>query len=75
MNAILSEKGQITIPKPIREDLGLTAGSVLDFQEENGRIFIRKVIAENPISAWRGKGRLPGGDSVEDYLSKIRDAE
>jgi antitoxin PrlF len=72
MNAILSEKGQVTIPKAIRDELGLTAGSVLDFSESEGRIIVRKVMAENPISAWRGRGRLPTGRSVTDYLNTIR---
>lgn len=75
MNAILSEKGQVTIPKLIRDDLGLTTGTVLDFQEENGRIIIRKVVAENPVSAWRGRGQLPGNLSVDGYLGQIRDGE
>lgn len=72
MNAVLSEKGQVTIPKPIRDGLGLVAGSILDFEEEEGRIVVRKVVAENPISAWRGRGRLPVGKSVSDYLQILR---
>lgn len=73
MNAIVSEKGQVTIPKVIRDDLGLVAGTVLDFVEERGRIVARKVVEENPISAWRGKGRLPAGASVDEYLRGMRD--
>ena len=57
MTAVLSEKGQVTIPKLIRDGMGLVPGSVLDFEEDNGRIIVRKVLAENPISAWRGRGR------------------
>ncbi len=38
MNAVLSEKGQITIPKKLRDDLGLLPGSVLDFREEAGSV-------------------------------------
>ena len=71
MNAVLSEKGQVTIPKAIRDDLGLVAGSVLDFIEDNGRIIVKKVVAENPISAWRGRGRLPAGKSVMEYLETL----
>ena len=29
MNSIVSEKGQVTIPKKLRKQLGLTAGVVL----------------------------------------------
>jgi AbrB family looped-hinge helix DNA binding protein len=72
MNAILSEKGQVTIPKAIRDDLGLVPGSVLDFVEDQGRIIVKRVMTENPVSAWRGKGLLPVGDSVMGYLDRIR---
>jgi AbrB family looped-hinge helix DNA binding protein len=75
MNAVLSEKGQVTIPKPIREGLGLVPGSILDFEEEDGRIVVRKVVADNPISAWRGRGRLPVGKSVGEYLRIVRDGQ
>ena len=74
MNAILSEKGQVTIPKPIRDDLGLDAGSVLEFTEDEGRIIVRKVVQENPISAWRGRGSVPAGNSVTGYLNLTRGA-
>jgi AbrB family looped-hinge helix DNA binding protein len=72
MKAILSEKGQVTIPKAIREDLGLEAGAVLEFTEDEGRILVRKVVQENPISSWRGRGVLPVGRSVTEYLNLTR---
>ena len=73
MNSILSEKGQVTIPKRLREDLGLAPGTVLDFSEENGRLIIRRIGDEAPIRKWRGRGSLPGGKSVDTYLSDLRD--
>ena len=75
MNAVLSEKGQVTIPKAIRDDLGLEPGTVLDFIEDHGRIIVCKVVKENPFSAWRGKGRIPGGRSVDEYLSLSRECQ
>jgi antitoxin PrlF len=41
MFATLTSKGQITLPKEIRDRLGLDAGSMLDFQ----------VLADNTITA------------------------
>jgi antitoxin PrlF len=75
MNAVLSEKGQVTIPKLIRDELGLVPGTILDFSEEDGKIVGRKVVAENPITAWRGRGRLPIGKTVSEYLSIVRDGQ
>jgi AbrB family looped-hinge helix DNA binding protein len=73
MNSILSEKGQVTIPKRLREDLGLVAGTVLDFSEDNGRLIIKRLGDEAPIRNWRGCGRLPQGRSVDAYLRAARD--
>ncbi len=38
MKSIVSEKGQVTIPKRLRERLGIRPGQVLDFVEEQGRL-------------------------------------
>ena len=35
-------KGQVTIPQDIREKLGITPATEIDFVEENGRYFIVK---------------------------------
>lgn len=72
MNSILSEKGQITIPKRLRENLRLVPGTVLDFSEENGRLVARRLQSENPIKKWRGQGRLPKSQSVDAYLKAVR---
>jgi AbrB family looped-hinge helix DNA binding protein len=51
MKAILSEKGQITIPKPLRERLGLHAGQILEFQEEEGKLIATKSPSSDPVDA------------------------
>ena len=45
MKSVLSERGQITIPKELRDRLGLKPGIVLDFTEEHGRLVATKVVA------------------------------
>ena len=73
MNAIISEKGQVTIPKRIRDELGLKAGVVLNFATRNGVLTARKSSEKvNPFSKWRGAGRLPAGKTVEEYLRIAR---
>ena len=74
MNAIISEKGQVTIPKELRDKLGLRAGSVLQFSDENGILQARKFQQQDPIQTWRGRAKIPGGLSVDAYLKQTRDA-
>jgi len=38
----LTTKGQITIPKVVREKLNLKAGNIVVFIERNGEIIIRR---------------------------------
>jgi antitoxin PrlF len=75
MTAVLSEKGQITIPKPVREKLGLLPGAVLEFQALNGKLVGSKKVAHDVFAKWRGKGTLPKGLSVDRYLKRTRDAD
>lgn len=43
MKSTVSEKGQITIPKSLREKLGLGPGQVLHFETRDGLLVGRKV--------------------------------
>lgn len=72
MTAVLSEKGQITIPKELRDQLGLAPGTVMEFAAEEGRLVARKKLPQDPFARWRGRGRLPVGKSTDEYLEHIR---
>lgn len=48
MKSTVSEKGQVTIPKALRDKLGLRAGQVLEFEARGGALVGRKS---------RGQGR------------------
>jgi len=72
MKAIVSEKGQITIPKAIRERLGIMPGTVLEVESFGGKLMAAKVQPLDPFAKWRGRGKLPGGQRVDEYLKRIR---
>jgi AbrB family looped-hinge helix DNA binding protein len=72
MKTIVSEKGQITIPKALRDKLGIRPGTVLDFDAEQGRLVGRKHADADVIRKWRGRGKLPGGMDVDTYLTRAR---
>lgn len=75
MTSIVSEKGQITIPKSVRDRLGLNPGTVLRVEAVKGRLVARKEMATDAFGKWRGRGKLPFGASVDDYLKRTRDAD
>ncbi len=72
MKAKLSQKGQITIPKTCRDKLGLKTGTILNFEAIDGVLIAKKVQVEDVFSKWRGRGKLPGGKRVDDYLNEVR---
>ncbi len=73
MKSIVSEKGQVTIPKKLRQRLGLRTGVTIDFHEENGKLVGEKRIEKCPFEQWVGSGSLPFGKNTEEFLAIIRD--
>jgi AbrB family looped-hinge helix DNA binding protein len=71
MKAILSEKGQVTIPKPIRDRLGLRAGTAIEFQAVGGKLVGEKVEpAEDAVLAVTGI--IKQSLDVDAYLAVVR---
>lgn len=70
MKAIVSEKGQVTIPKELRDRLGIKPGEVLEFQEERGVLMARKVMAQDPVDAVYGI--LGIGGSTDEWIKELR---
>jgi AbrB family looped-hinge helix DNA binding protein len=70
MRAIVSERGQITIPQALRESLGIRAGAVLDFTLEQGRLVAVKEMTSDPVDAVRGC--LGRGRKTDDFMAELR---
>jgi antitoxin PrlF len=71
MDATVAERGQITLPKPIRDALGLTKGTRLKIELDGSRIVIRKDV-NDAISRARGRFRLPPGKTTDDVMRELR---
>jgi AbrB family looped-hinge helix DNA binding protein len=72
MEATVAERGQITLPKAVRDALGLTKGTTLKVELDGGRIILRKDVSE-ALRKVRGKFRLVDGlQSTDDALRAIR---
>jgi antitoxin PrlF len=50
MKARVAERGQVTIPKRLRDRLGVKPGTVLEFSEEHGRLIAVKSGGADPVS-------------------------
>ena len=49
MKAVVAERGQVTIPKPLRDKLGIRPGTSLEFTARDGALIARKA-ATDPVS-------------------------
>ncbi len=71
MEVTVAERGQITLPKAVRDALGLAKGSTLKVELEGGRIVLRKSV-DDAISRARGRFRLDGFASTDEALRALR---
>lgn len=70
MKAVVSEKGQVTIPKKLRDRLGIRPGQLLEFDEEGGNLVARKATVQNPVDAVYGIIDLSRG--TDAFLAQLR---
>jgi AbrB family looped-hinge helix DNA binding protein len=73
MKAKVAERGQVTIPKVLRERLGIIPGTVLDFVEEQGRLIAKK--ADRVDAVDQVFGRLGRRRNTDDLLRELRGAQ
>jgi antitoxin PrlF len=71
MEAIVAERGQITLPKAVRDALGLTKGTQLKVELDGSRIILRKNV-DDAISRARGRFKLPAGVTTDDIMRELR---
>jgi antitoxin PrlF len=70
MKSVVSEKGQVTIPKALRDRLGIRPGTELDFEADRGRLVARKLNAEDPVDAVYGILKAEG--STDEIIEELR---
>jgi antitoxin PrlF len=84
----VTRKGQVTIPKKVRDALGLVPGTHVEFVVEPNRIVLRKDPQQQPngsapgqgipdevFDRWRGylRDKLPAA-STDEFMEMIRGA-
>ena len=71
MEATVAERGQITLPKAVRDALGLSKGTQLKVEIEGSRIVLSKNV-DDAISRLRGRFKLPEGVTTDDVMRNLR---
>ena len=69
MKAVVAERGQVTIPKALRDKLGIRPGTTLEFDAANGALIARKAETD-PVSAVFGclRRRI----DTDKFIARIR---
>jgi AbrB family looped-hinge helix DNA binding protein len=71
----VTSKGQVTVPKRLREKFGITTETPVEFQEDRGRLVLVKKDVEPAVRRIRGRlKRLPFGRDVDAFVRAIRGA-
>jgi antitoxin PrlF len=77
-SSVISTKGQVTVPKKIRNRLGLRVGDRVEFVVQGNDTVIRPArAAGNPFEKYAGVlGNFPDGiDEVNAWVRSLRDEE
>ena len=72
----IGERGQVTIPKELRDRFGLRPETEVDFQIINGSIVLEKMPRKLNLAKWKGRCRKSlthlGYDSGDDFIEDVR---
>jgi AbrB family looped-hinge helix DNA binding protein len=70
MTAIVAERGQVTIPKALRDQMGIRPSTVLKFSLKNGALVAVKSVKEDPVSSVLGC--LKTDRSSDGWVTELR---
>ncbi len=76
MSTVVTSKGQVTIPKKVREYLGITPGTAVEFElQHDGRVVVDKVGKKPRRKATpfeRSRGSATAGMSTDEIMALTR---
>jgi antitoxin PrlF len=74
MATTVTSKGQVTIPKPVRDYLGIEPGSEVNFRRaEDGSIIIERADGTRPESRFaKARGHAGPGMTTDELMALLR---
>ena len=70
MIAIVAERGQITIPKPIREQMGIFPSCALSFRVQDEKLILMKTDFSDPVR--RVTGCVKTDKTTDEWMKELR---
>ena len=72
----IGERGQVTIPKEIRDRFGLGPETEVEFHVVHGAIVLKKALRQLDLRKWKGRCRNQfselGFSSVDRFIDDVR---
>jgi AbrB family looped-hinge helix DNA binding protein len=72
----VGERGQVTIPKDIRERFGLGPETEVEFRVVKGSILLKKAPKKLNLQRWKGRAKASfaalGYSSVDKFIDDVR---
>jgi AbrB family looped-hinge helix DNA binding protein len=70
----VTTKGQVTIPRNVREELGIVPETEIEFVEENGRFYIVKASGQKPTNKFnKFRGIANARMTTDEIMAMTRD--
>ena len=71
--AKITSKGQCTIPKSVRDELGVGPGDEIEFyRDDQGRICVRRNFKVDPLEKWVGFLTHLKGRDTDEIVREMR---
>ena len=71
----VTQKGQITIPKEIRDELGIHVGDEVSFRRTHrGTVEVVRVVRSSPFRRYKGALKHLRGKNPDEILNELRGA-
>jgi AbrB family looped-hinge helix DNA binding protein len=72
LTAKVTSKGQITIPKEVRDKLGIQPGEDVGFESKGGIFYIKKTLKKSPFDRWVGRLKARRGQKTDEIIDAMR---
>ena len=68
----ITSKGQVTIPKEVRDQFGLRSGDAIEWEARSAALQVRKIASPSPFDKWRGYLKHLKGQNPDELVRNMR---